>query len=750
MMQRLRPVFAIAHQVRHIRPSLLLHKKATRDACSVFLVAVIVYFLTDWSEVADKIFRFVADHPEYEVTDIFALVLALGAGSVWFSARRFRDLRHEVAARQQAEQDAKDAASLLEDAVESISEGFVIFDRDDRLVMCNQRYRDFYRNNPDHIKPGITFEELLRLSLAHITHEHATTDKAEWLAQRLKEHRAAKGSSKQRLADGSWIFITERRMRNGGTAGLRIDITNLQESQAALRRSEERLDLAQEIAGIGSWELDTSTNRYTWSKQMYRVRGLSPDAFEPTTATVAAHVHPDDEPSIRQFGDDLRAGIARNPMEKRFIGPDGEVRVLRYEGRPIADRGGTIRRVIGTAQDVTDRRLMERRLAEAQKMEAIGQFAGGMAHDFNNDLGIVIGNLEILEDFTGNDPAAEELRAEALAGALHGAELTRQLLAFARRQPLHPTQVQPNQLILSISKLLARLLGEHIELRLELTPEKWSVSVDPTQLEAALANLVSNGRDAMGNRGVLTITTSNVCVDGRVGGDNPGLSTGDHVLIEVTDTGTGIPAHIVGNVFDPFFTTKPQGKGTGLGLSTVFGFVRQSGGHVSVRSQSGLGTTFSLYLRRCADGVAALPDSGPQPMHVARTDPQESVLIVEDNALLRRSTVRSLVELGYRAFEAKDADAAITILNVNESVTLLFSDVIMPGSMDGFDLVERVRLLRPGLRCLLTSGFADLAGREHRLDALECELLSKPYRREELATAVRHAIDGSALNSAPH
>ena len=722
---------------------MMVERKISRDAGGVVLVAAIVYFLTDWSELADKTFRFVADHPEYEITDLFALILALGAGSIWFSVRRFRDLRHEVAARQQAEQRAKDAVTLVEDAVESISEGFVIFDRNDRLVLCNQRYRDLFHGCASYIIPGINFEELLCLRLAHNGGTNDLADGAGWAAQRLQDHREAKGHIEQHRENGRWILITERRMRDGGIAGLRIDVTDLKESQAALRRSEERLDRAQEIAGIGSWEVDVATDRYTWSKQMYRLRGFCPETFNPTSATVAAYVHPDDEPSIRQFRDDLKAGIARDPIEKRVMRPDGEVRVLRYEGRPIVDADGAIRRVSGTAQDITDRRLMEHRLAESQKMEVLGQFAGGMAHDFNNDLGVVIGNLELLEDFTGAEPDAEQLRAEALAGALHGSELTRQLLAFARRQPLHPAQVQPNQLILAISRLLARLLGEHIELKLDLAADPWSVSVDSAQLEAALTNLVSNARDAMGNGGILTIATTNVCVDGRVAADNPGLSPGDHVRIEVTDTGAGIPAHIVGNIFEPFFTTKAQGKGTGLGLSTVFGFARQSGGHVAVRSQPGLGATFSLYLRRSADRVAAMPGGDHKPIRLAKTGQQESVLIVEDNVLLRRSTVRSLVELGYRAFEATDADAAIAILKVNDSVTLLFSDVIMPGSMDGFALVERARVLRPGLRCLLTSGFADLGGREHRLHALDCALLSKPYRREDLASAIRRAIDSA-------
>ena len=274
----------------------------------------------------------------------------------------------------------------------------------------------------------------------------------------------------------------------------------LRQEVATRTLAEERLDRAQELAGIGSWEYDVATNRYIWSRNMYQLRGLPPDEFDPTSSAVAAYVHPEDEPRIRQYRDDLRAGIHRAPIEGRFIHPNGDVRILRIDGRPIIDSNGVVRRMIGSAHDITEQQSVQRQLAQAQKMEMIGHLAGGMAHDFNNVLGIVIGNLELLQDHMIDTASAiasaEELRLDALSAALHGAELTHQLLAFARRQPLRPRDVDVNELIQFTSRLLVRLLGEHIDLVLLLDPALWVVSIDTVQLEAALTNLASNARDA--------------------------------------------------------------------------------------------------------------------------------------------------------------------------------------------------------------------------------------------------------------
>ncbi len=360
------------------------------------------------------------------------------------------------------------------------------------------------------------------------------------------------------------LFFSVRRLRE------------LQREVAIRRRAEARLDRAQEIARIGSWEFDLRTRRYEWSRQVYRLRGLSPGSFDPTASAVAAFVHPEDEPLIRQFRDDLTRGIARSPIEGRFIRPDGEQRVLRVEGVPVIDDDGVIRRICGTMQDVTEDKLMQRQLERSQKLEVIGQLAGGLAHDFNNVLGIVIGNLELLQDCVAHTPA-NELCEEALGAALNGAELAHQLLAYARRQSLRSRRVDVNDLVRKTSRLLTRLLGEDIELRLDLQPELWPVFVDPARLEAALTNLACNARDAMPQGGTLVVISRNVPGQTVPFALPAELRPGDYVMLEVADTGAGISPDIVERIFEPFFTTKEAGKGSGLGLSMVQCFVAQSG-----------------------------------------------------------------------------------------------------------------------------------------------------------------------------
>ena len=398
-------------------------------------------------------------------------------------------------------------------------------------------------------------------------------------------------------------------MKNGGIAGLRIDITALKQTQAALRESEERLDRAQAIAGIGSWELDVATGRYIWSKELYRIRGLSPDSFDPRIETVANYIHPEDYPVASRWIEDLKAGHEQNTLDARMVRPDGEVRVLRVEGRAVVDADGVVRRIAGTMQDVTERRLIERQLAQAQKMEAIGNLTGGMAHDFNNVLGVIIGNLDLLKRLIKDDAAATELCAEALDGASRCTDLIRRLLAFARRQPLRPEITDMNALVGDIARLLGRILGEDIVLNLHL--------------DAGLRPVMVGSVATRGGAGQFRDQRPRRHAEGRAPGHHHEQCRARCQLrraasrcrrparmfcVEISDTGSGIPPEIIGRIFEPFFTTKEPGKGTGLGLSMAFGFVKQSGGHLSVYSEPGLGTTFRLYLPSDAAEEAALAD----------------------------------------------------------------------------------------------------------------------------------------------
>jgi nitrogen-specific signal transduction histidine kinase/ActR/RegA family two-component response regulator len=388
---------------------------------------------------------------------------------------------------------------------------------------------------------------------------------------------------------------------------------------------------------------------------------------------------------------------------------------------------------------------VEHQLAEAGKTQLIGQLAGGLAHDFNNVLAIVQANLELMELYADNS-AAETLRRDALSGVSHGAELTRQLLAFARRQPLHPQVTDVNELVRSTSRMFERLLSERIVVQLNLKPTIGRALIDRTQLEAAFINLLSNARDAMEDGGTLTISTRDLRLDPDATHLQSVPDPGDYVLVEVADTGPGIPEAVIDKIFDPFFTTKPTGKGSGLGLSMVFGFLKQSGGHVSVRSNSGGGTVFILYLSRSLECREGMVESSADSSHPDPKGHLEKVLVVDDNSQLRRATARQLVSLSYIVLEAQDAKTARAILATDSTVSLLLSDVIMPGDMDGIGLVEWTAAHRPALPSILMSGFSDTEALQRQLTALGCKFLRKPIRRHHLAHAVREALSGQVYS----
>jgi PAS domain S-box-containing protein len=429
-------------------------------------------------------------------------------------------------------------------------------------------------------------------------------------------------------------------------------------------------------------------------------------------------------------------GIGREVMGRRKDGTTFPMELAVGESR----LGGN-HAFVGIIRDVTERREADKQreqLRQAQKMEAVGQLTGGLAHDFNNLLAIIIGNLDLLRELRQDDPVTDELVCDALESALRGADLTRRLLAFSRRQPLQPETADINELIGGIVKLLTRTLGENIAIELALAPNAWPVQIDRAQFEAAIANLATNARDAMPRGGAMLIATRNAQVDDAFAAAHTELSPGDYVMVEVSDSGCGMPPEILTRIFEPFFTTKEQGKGTGLGLSMVFGFLKQSGGHVTVYSEIDKGTTFRLYLPRLEHTAAATDERSDASAIRGGT---ETVLVVEDNAGLRRIVLRQLSEAGYHVLEAPDAEAAMAIIEGPDPIHLLLTDVVMPGDMDGRDLARVAVMRRPSLRTLLTSGFPDARWGGSASSARGNRLLSKPYRKEELRRAVRAVLD---------
>ena len=399
---------------------------------------------------------------------------------------------------------------------------------------------------------------------------------------------------------------------------------------------------------------------------------------------------------------------------------------------------GILRDLSTQHREQVERTKLEAQLHQAQKMEAIGNLTGGMAHDFNNMLGVIIGNIDLLRDLKGDDPDIDELTREALDAAFRGADLTRRLLAFARQQPLRPQQVDVNELVSGITRLLRRTIGEDVEISLDLATELWPVVVDPAQLEASLTNLATNARDAMADGGRLMIVTGNRTLDADYAAQHAEVVPGGYVMLEVSDTGCGMTPEVMHRIFEPFFTTKSRDKGTGLGLSMVFGFIKQSGGHIGVYSEPGIGTTFRLFLPRMAEDVPIVEESVATPLLHGRG---ESVLVVEDNEALRRVVTRQLGELGYRVLAAENAAAGLKLLD-RHNIDLLLTDIVMPGGINGRELARRARQRWPEIKIVFTSGFSEarLNGDAGPLAACT-PLLSKPYRKEDLASAAREALD---------
>ncbi|OAE49023.1 response regulator [Agrobacterium tumefaciens] len=390
-------------------------------------------------------------------------------------------------------------------------------------------------------------------------------------------------------------------------------------------------------------------------------------------------------------------------------------------------------------KETIERETAQIALRQAQKMEALGNLTGGVAHDFNNLLQVVSGNLQLLaKDIDGNSRAEQRLQ-NALAGVARGAKLASQLLAFGRRQPLEPKVVNVRKLIQNMDDMLRRALGEEVELETVVSGGLWNTLIDPSQLENAILNLAINSRDAMEGRGRLTIETGNAVLDDDYALSHDDVRPGQYVLVAVTDTGSGISPDIIEHVLEPFFSTKTDGKGSGLGLSMVYGFLKQSGGHLKIYSEVGHGTTMKLYMPRTMQAEDSLSDQKAIPV----TGGTETVLVVEDDDGVRETSVALLTDLGYRVLKAHDAQSAFAIVSSGVQIDLLFTDVVMPGPMRSTELARKAKAQFPGIAVLFTSGYTENSiVHGGRLDA-GVDLLSKPYTREALARKVRHVLNNA-------
>jgi PAS domain S-box-containing protein len=476
---------------------------------------------------------------------------------------------------------------------------------------------------------------------------------------------------------------------------------------------------------------DTAGNFIQVSPSVTAILGYQPSDMVGHSAV--EFIHPDDLEHTRNEMRAARRGQSKRNFETRYIDRQGNAVALNWTGT----WSEPVRRHFFIGRDLTEKQAAEAQLRHAQKMDAVGQLTGGVAHDFNNILTVITGTIGILEEAVAGQPQLAAIARLIDEAAERGANLTKHLLAFARKQPLQPVELDVNALVLEAAKLLHPTLGEHIEITPLLAEDAWTALADPSQLTTAVLNLAINARDAMPNGGKLALETGNDVLDESYASLQSEVTPGNYVMIAVSDTGTGIPPELLERVFEPFFTTKEVGRGTGLGLSMVFGFVKQSGGHIKIYSEQGHGTSVKIYLPR-ATGLQQTASEAQASSGIQGGN--ETVLVVEDDSLVRRYVMTQIESLGYSTLEAANACDALRIIDDVATIDLLFTDVIMPGGMNGRQLVDEALKRRPGLKTLYTSGYTENAIVHHgRLDS-GVLLLAKPYRKSELARMIRHAL----------
>ena len=676
---------------------------------------------------------------------------------------------------------AAERGALTLASLDYLNEAISIVDKDLRLQVWNRRFVELLEFPPEWMRVGLPFAELIGYNAQR--GEYGPGDPEAQVAERVRLAREFQSHCFERTRpNGTVLEIRGEPFAGGGFITVYEDITGRKRAEAELRESHEQLEArvrerTAELLALNAQlareseerervavALRESENRirlitdtipvligYLDADRRYRfVNQKYAEWFGVPAETFLGHAFGERlEPALAQRlrnQVDIALSGQSTHVEFELVAPVGRMYVRAYFIPHIPPHlESEAVRVVGCfvlTEDLTEYRQAQMALNQAQKLKAVGQLTGGVAHDFNNLLTIILGNLAMLEEGLRDNPELYKSAHTAMNAARRGADLTRRLLAFSRQQALQPRLLAPGQQLREIAELLARTLGANIELETVADPAVWNVRVDPGQLTNAVLNLAINARDAMPSGGRLRIEASNATLDATYTVRYPDVVAGDYVRLTVADTGAGMMPEVVERAFEPFFTTKELGAGTGLGLSMVYGFVKQSGGHVRIRSQVGAGTTVELYLpRHIAKGRETV--AAETALDESRLRGREMVLLVEDDPDIRDFVARALTGFGYGVREAANGREALALLAVDAPVDLLLSDMTMPGGIGGYDLVLEARRQRPGLRVLLMSGFTDMAG---QLPA-DCALLEKPFQKRDLARAVRLTLDRPALPS---
>jgi PAS domain S-box-containing protein len=535
------------------------------------------------------------------------------------------------------------------------------------------------------------------------------------------------------------IVARETGVAGPGTTSASGEHAGRRAAEEALQESDLRLQLALEAGAMGIWDWDLRSGRLLWTEQLVRFFGLKGGDFDGRYETFARNVHPDDLAGFETVIAQSRDGRVPFRHEFRVVWPDGPMHWLDGRGRHFYDSAGVPIRMMGIFVDVTENKRLEDQLRQAQKMEAVGQLAGGVAHDYNNILTATLMHIELMLHDPGLTPQLRSSLQELDVETQRAVGLTRQLLMFSRRQIIQVKPVDLNDIVCDLLKMLRRLLGEHISLEFRNDARRLRIEADPGMIEQVVINLCVNSRDAMlPNGGPLTIETRMVELGADAAGANPDARPGRFVCLSVADAGCGMNAEVMKRIFEPFFTTKEAGKGTGLGLATVYAIAKQHSGWVEVSSRVGQGTTFRVYFPELA---------GTAPVRTETIDPQqfrgtETVLVVEDEAAVRRMAVMSLRWFGYHVLEAASGPEALAVWKEHHAeIDLLFTDMVMPEGMTGLDLAGRLREAKGDLKVIVSSGYSvDLANSGIPAGS-GIAFLSKPYEVKGLVSMVRKCLD---------
>ena len=639
-----------------------------------------------------------------------------------------RVLRHAIE-RKRSEDALRSSEAHYRAILENIGDAVFVISRNGHYLDVNPRACEM---------TGYSRLELLRLTTAD-TYAH---EEQETAGQQLAAIAGGKLRAYERQLlrkDGTEITVdvSARVLPDGRLLATLRDVTERRQAERALRESDQRFrEIAQHIREA-FFVVDPVARRTvyvspTWSEIWGRPEG---EAYRDANMWSDA-IHPDDRPGVLAGQEGLAKGTP-NIVTFRVIRPDGSIRWVRGRAFPVMSPAGTLTRIVGVAEDITELKQTEHQLLQAQKMEAIGRLAGGVAHDFNNALTAIMGYTDmVLQDLPDESEAAQDL-TEVKKAAQHAAGLTRQLLAFSRQQVLEPVVMKVNDHLQNFQKMLRRVIGEDIQLRLALGHDIGNVRVDPGQLEQVLMNLVVNARDAMPLGGELVIETANAELSEEYADQHQPVVPGAYVMIAVSDTGQGMKAEVKARIFEPFFTTKETGHGTGLGLSTVYGIVKQSGGYIWVYSEEGNGTTFKVYLPI----VDSPPDAPVKRRETSTVAGTETILLAEDDAMIRPLTKGVLTKLGYTVMVAADLEEAMRLAaGQSGTLHLLITDVVMPGG-SGRDLARQLTAQRPDLKVLYISGYTDDAISRHGMLEPGLNFLQKPFTPAVLARKVREVLD---------